>query len=442
MKKATSTNCIFPISDFEQVKEKVLNWTKRFGTFCFLDNHRYQLQHHSEECLLAAGVESQLKANAGNALLQLQDFINSGNRQTGRWLFGHLGYDLKNETEQLSSHNSAGVGFPDLFFFEPEIIIRLQPGEIKIKAANPEQVFKNITETPLLPAAAAQALNIQMRFSKEEYTSVIEKLKRHILRGDCYEINFCQEFFAETAVIDPVAVYKKLSSVSPNPFSALYKTEDKWLICASPERFLRKEGNSVLSQPIKGTSERIKHDEEKDKQSKKALQQSAKDRSENVMVVDLVRNDLSRICEEGTVQVDELFGLYSFPQVHQMISTVSGELKKDISFADIIRATFPMGSMTGAPKKRVMELIEQYEKTKRGIFSGALGYISPEGDFDFNVVIRSIMYNATTDYLSFQAGSGITWYSEAEKEWEECLLKAGAIGEVLGGGTNGSLRIA
>ncbi|MBL7747847.1 MAG: chorismate-binding protein, partial [Chitinophagaceae bacterium] len=158
---------------------------------------------------------------------------------------------------------------------------------------------------------------------------------------------------------------------------------------------------------------------------------SAKDRSENVMVVDLVRNDLAKICTEGTVKVDELYGIYSFPQVHQMISTVSGELKQGISFADIIKATFPMGSMTGAPKKRVMELIEQYEQTRRGIFSGAVGYIAPNGDFDFNVVIRSIMYNAATRYLSYQAGSGITFYSDPEMEWEECLMKAAAIRKVL-----------
>jgi len=222
-----------------------------------------------------------------------------------------------------------------------------------------------------------------------------------------------------------------LTGISPNPFSALYKLQDKWLICASPERFLKKEGTRILSQPIKGTAKRIPGNSISDKQSKEELLHSNKDRSENVMVVDLVRNDLSKVCHEGTVKVDELFGVYSFPQVHQMISTISGELKNDISFSDIIRATFPMGSMTGAPKKRVMELIEQYEKTKRGIFSGAVGYISPDGDFDFNVVIRSIMYNGLSGYLSFQTGSAITFYSNPENEWEECLLKAEAMKNVF-----------
>src|SRR5262249_41024055 len=223
---------------------------------------------------------------------------------------------------------------------------------------------------------------------------------------------------------DPVSVYRELSSISPNPFSALYRINDKWLICASPERFLKKQGNKILSQPIKGTSERILGNEERDELSREKLFKSPKERSENVMVVELVRNDLAKICKEGTVDVDELYGIYSFPQVHQMISTVVGELKENISFTDIIRATFPMGSMTGAPKKRVLELIERYEKTRRGIFSGALGYNSPGGDFDFNVVIRSILYNSSDRYLSFPTGSGITFYSDPEKEWEECLLKA------------------
>ena len=288
-----------------------------------------------------------------------------------------------------------------------------------------KKIFLSILSLYCLTAAFSQ------KISKEEYIKTIEQLRQHILRGDCYEINFCQEFFAEHAHIDPIAVYQKLSAASPNPFSALYKLDDKYLICASPERFLKKQGNHILSQPIKGTSKRIAGDAKQEAINKNSLYESQKDRSENVMVVDLVRNDLSMICSEGSVVVDELYGVYTFPQVYQMISTVSGELKKDISFTEIIKATFPMGSMTGAPKRSVLQLIEQYEKTKRGIFSGALGYITPSGDFDFNVVIRSIMYNQSSEYLSFQAGSGITFYSNPENEWEECLLKAEAIKRVL-----------
>jgi para-aminobenzoate synthetase component I len=418
----------FPVNDLTEIKYKVLNWSQQFSTFCFLDNHQYQIEPHQVECLLAAGAKRILRTGAGNALQQWEEFRQQGSG----WLFGHLAYDLKNEIENLSSSHPDPIGFADLLFFEPEVVIRLQEKEMWIEAIDPDTVYAAImnSNNDQRPPIHSPVI-IQNRIPREEYIHTIRQLQQHILRGDCYEINFCQEFFASDTTIDPVAVYRKLSTVSPNPFSALYRNDDRWLICASPERFLQKKGSRVLSQPIKGTAKRVAGNATEDLQTRDALQHSAKDRSENVMVVDLVRNDLSRVCKEGSVQVDELYGIYSFPQVHQMISTVSGELQDDISFADIIRATFPMGSMTGAPKKRVMELIEQYEQTHRGIFSGAVGYISPGGDFDFNVVIRSIMYNASSGYLSLQTGSAITFYSDAEKEWEECLLKAEAMKRAL-----------
>jgi len=421
---ATNTNCIFTITDPENAKKKMLSWANQFGIFCFLDNHRYQTNYHSIECLLAVGNKNSFIANAGNALNALQDFLNKDHH----WVFGHLGYDLKNEIESVTSSYKSRHGFPDIFFFEPKIIIRLSEKEMEIESeGDAGKIFEEIMQNDESLELQNEPINIQQRVSRKEYIDTIEQLKKHILRGDCYEINYCMEFFVEDAVIDPLSVYEKLSKTSPNPFSALYKLEDKWLICASPERFLKREGNKILSQPIKGTSSRFLKDDSRDKRSKEELYKSEKDRSENVMVVDLVRNDLARVCKEGTVKVDELFGIYSFPQVHQMISTISGELKDEISFTEIIKATFPMGSMTGAPKRKVMELIDQYERSGRGIFSGAVGYVTPGNDFDFNVVIRSIMYNASKKYLSFMAGSGITFYSDAEKEYEECLLKAEAM---------------
>ncbi len=419
----------FPVHDFGKMKQKVLNWVQRFNTFCFLDNHQYHIEPHTQECIAGAGIKRKLLAGAGDALDQLQRFID----EKRSWLFGHLSYDLKNEQEESFSLHPDNIQFPDLFFFEPAIIIRLNEKEMIIDADEPAEIFEAITSYAVPSAITKKESTpfIQNRIQKEEYLSIIRRLQKHILLGDCYEINFCQEFYAEQVEIDPVLVYKKLAHISPNPFSALYRVGDKWLICASPERFLMKKGNTILSQPIKGTSKRIPDDRQEDEKSKKELLHSDKDRSENVMIVDLVRNDLSKICEEGTVKVDELYGIYSFPQVHQMISTISGQLRKSVSFSEMIKATFPMGSMTGAPKKRVIELIERYEKTKRGIFSGALGYISPAGNFDLNVVIRSVMYNASLAYLSFQAGSGITFYSDPENEWEECLLKAEAIKNVL-----------
>jgi para-aminobenzoate synthetase component I len=434
LNKPDFNRTVFPVNNFNVIKDKMLNWANQFSIFCFLDNHSYQIEPHSEECLLAAGSRRSISCHSGNALEQLQQLIN----EKPSWLFGHLGYDIKNEVENLSSSHPDGIGFPDLFFFEPEIIIRLNATEMIIEAENVSSIFSAINNTEILHSPSSKKLEIKNRIEKEEYCSIINKLKKHILRGDCYEINFCQEFYTEHAEINPLEVYKKLSALSPNPFSALYRLDDKWLLCASPERYIKKQGSHIFSQPIKGTSKRNLQSATEDKKQKDDLYNSPKDRSENVMVVDLVRNDLAKVCMDGSVHVDELYGIYSFPQVHQMISTVSGELKENISFSEIIKASFPMGSMTGAPKKRVMDLIERYEKTKRGIFSGAVGYINPEGDlpagqasFDFNVVIRSIMYNAATNYLSFSAGSGITFYSDAEKEWEECMMKADAMREAL-----------
>jgi para-aminobenzoate synthetase component 1 len=421
---------IININSNKELKQKVLNWLMPFNTFCFLDNHSYADELGSVECLAAVGVRREIQANAGSALEDLQTFIGDG----GNWLFGHLGYDLKNEVEGLSSNLFDGIQFPDLYFFEPEIVVKLSGNQLEIHADDPELVYAAIEKCSAeFPLSQKEKYSLQSRFTKEEYCSQLEKLREHIKRGDCYEINFCQEFFSENTTINPLLVYDDLCKLSPNPFSALYRLENKWLICASPERFLRKNGKEIYSQPIKGTAARNLGDTEADQRNKTSLLTSEKDRSENVMIVDLVRNDLSRICKKGSVIVEELFGVYSFPQVHQLISTIKGVLKEEENFSSIIKAVFPMGSMTGAPKRKVLELTEKYERTKRGIYSGALGYISPEGDFDFNVVIRSIMYNENKKYLSYQVGGGITYASDPNLEWDECLLKANAIKKVLEG---------
>ena len=408
----------------------MLNWGNRFNICCFLDNHNYHLSHNTIECVLAAGALDHLNLNAGNALNKLSAFCSRHHD----WLFGHLSYDLKNEIESLTSAHPDGIAMPDLFFFLPEYIVQLSDSAIEIGSTNDdhEKIFKEITSyAPAVKKSAEQFAHIESRYSKSEYIETVEKLRQHILRGDCYEINLCQEFFAESITIDPLSLYISLSEASPNPFSGYYKINDRHLACMSPERYLKKEGSRILSQPIKGTSSRNTTSPELDSLNIDRLRSSEKERAENIMVVDLVRNDLSRICVEGTVTVDELCGIYTFPQVHQMISTISGELKTDIGLPEAVNATFPMGSMTGAPKKKVMELIERYERSKRGLFSGSIGYVTPAGDFDFNVVIRSVLFNATTKYLSFHTGSAITFSSDPETEYEECLLKAAAIKKAL-----------
>lgn len=420
----------FPVSSLSEIKQQVLNWSARFSTCCFLDNQEYRSPSHSFECIVAVGEISRLEAGAGNAFDQLRLFSS----KQKDWLFGHFSFDLKSETEAVASRLPDYIGFPDLFFFVPEIIVlldheRLSIGLIRGLHAHVMEEIKNTRVEAV--SGKHEPLSIRQRIKKDEYISIIKKLKEHIYRGDCYEINFCQEFYAENAVIDPIPLFQVLTRISPSPFSAYYAINGKYLLCASPERYLKRKGDMILSQPIKGTAARDLQNEAHDEKLKQALFDSEKDRAENVMVVDLVRNDLSRICQADTVKVEELFGIYSFPQVHQMISSIEGRLKEGLGWTEMIEASFPMGSMTGAPKKRVLELTEQYEKSKRGLFSGAVGYVNPDRDFDFNVVIRSLLYNKAARYLAYFAGSGITGNSDPEMEYEECMMKISAMEEIL-----------
>lgn len=411
----------FPVYNKEW-KSKLLNWTSRYSYVCYLDSNGYYdgSPYKNYECLI--GVTS-FESNAIK----------------GDWAFGFMTYDLKNDIEKLSSKNFDNISMPLTHFFNPDFVFEINDSQViihypeEISEESVNHLFNEINSINIENNNNPTKPIIQQRVSKEDYISTIEKIRHHIALGDIYEMNYCMEFFAEDFVCDPYQIYSKLNQISPTPFSCFYKLEDKYLLCASPERFLMKKENKIISQPIKGTIRRDLNDKNHDDQLKQQLFNDPKERSENVMIVDLVRNDLSRTAKKGSVKVEELFGIYSFKQVHQMISTVSSEVNEDIEFNDLIKTTFPMGSMTGAPKIRAMELIETYEKTKRGLYSGSVGYISPDNNFDFNVVIRSILYNASNKYLSFMVGSAITFDSVPEKEYEECLLKAKAIIEVLGG---------
>jgi len=374
------------------------------------------------------------------------------------WVVGHLSYEATSEFLQVPIRQNfpGDLAFPTATFFVPDFLIYADPNQkewiIESKQIPPENILLAIQKYSVdpysqklgtliegeekinaIPPASPKAtpLHIQSGWSKDEYIQQVDKIKQHIRRGDCYEMNFCIPFWCGSVSVDPIHLYRNLERESPAPFSAFYRLGAHYLLCASPERFLRKVGRKVISQPIKGTAKRHTQDKELDEKERERLKRSKKERAENVMVVDLVRNDLSTICEAGSVVVEELFGLYRFPQVHQMISTISGQLQPDISFGEILKGCFPMGSMTGAPKKKVVELTAEYESHARGIYSGTLGYIEPNGDFDFNVVIRSLVYQAEHKTLLYQVGSGITHYAIPEQEYEECLLKAAGILKAL-----------
>jgi len=399
----------------------MLNWADRFNIFSFLDSNHYQSSSSNFEWKLAAGAQQIITTDNDNAFADIKEFHL---KHHSGWLFGHISYP---------SVKPDNIGFHHALFFIPEIIITCINNTITIESSleSAEIIYQQINQFEISTASPQHKLQIQATITQDEYIDAILKIKYHIQRGDCYEMNYCQEFVAENAVVNPIDLFFQLTAISPNPFSTLYKNDDKYCIGASPERFISRKNTTVISQPIKGTSKRIHDNIEADEISKNQLHNSSKERSENVMIVDLVRNDLSKIATEGTVKVAELFGLYSFPQVHQMISTITCETDLNTHWTDIIEATYPMGSMTGAPKTKVMELTEAYEATPRGLFSGTIGYVCPNGDFDFNVVIRSIFYNRSKKLITYKAGGGITINSDPLQEYQETLIKATAIKEIL-----------
>ena len=333
-------------------------------------------------------------------------------QKTNKKCICFVSYDYKNELESFSKKENNPLELPKQLFIEVEETVLLD-----------EVIFGEIDKSQ-------KSIEIKPTVTKEEYIKKVNTLKQHIQQGNIYEINYCMTFEARDVCIDPLSIYQKLNAISKAPYSSLAKFDKHYIISSSPELFLTKTGNTLYTKPIKGTAKRGVTQLEDDT-IKLELKSNLKERNENVMIVDVARNDLSRIAAKGSVKVDKLFDIESYTQVHQMVSTVSCELKENTSFNDIINATFPMASMTGAPKIRAMQLIDEFELYNRGPYSGALGYIDEKDDFDLSVLIRSIFYDEEKKYLSFTVGSAITAMCNAEAEYEECMLKAKAMMQVL-----------
>lgn len=407
-------------------KQKALQWANSFSVCCFLDSNNYIDKYGAYDWVVAAGAKRIITKPAGTAFSSLKSFF----EERKSHLLGFFSYDLKNEVESLSSHLPDRLLFPQLFFFEPEFLIVSKNGTVNVLLGD-ESIVERIDNLELIVKKSDLGQTfVTPKISKPEYLAKLTAIKSHIIRGDIYELNYCQEFFAENCLIDPIDAFIRLNELSPMPFAGFFKYQDRSIISASPERFIAKRGQQIISQPIKGTARRS-NDSKLDASIKEQLRTDSKERSENVMIVDIVRNDLTKTATPATVETEELFGVYSFPQVHQLISTVTSQLHPDAHFIDAIKECFPMASMTGAPKVRAMELIEQYESTQRGMYSGSMGWINPNGDFDFNVIIRSLLYNLNEKYASFSVGGAITHASDPEKEYEECLLKASALLQLL-----------
>lgn len=397
---------------------RALNYGATQSHFIYLNPNSYT---EGFPHLLAFG--SRYVKATSNCFSKLEAFRQRSNYP----LFGYLSYDLKNEVENLHSKNTNYTKFDLTSFFEAETIVQfISSTEIEIFSTDPDKIIATISKSPDHTIHDIEPITFETRTSKEDYKQYFEQIRQHIIEGDIYEMNYCIEFHKNQTTIDPINTYLALNKNTPAPFSALFKANDHWVISASPERYLKGNEKHVFSQPMKGTIKRSEN-QQQDKKLREQLQSSEKERAENLMIVDLVRHDLTYHAQPGTVTVDELFGTYTFPKVHQMVSTISMKPKTHTSPLDIIQKSFPMGSMTGAPKIKAMELIDKYENYQRNIYSGAIGYLDLDGSFEFNVLIRSLFYNQTNEYLSYSAGSAITYDANAEEEYNECLLKAKSI---------------
>lgn len=409
---------MFSIPCTEENKQKLVRAIDQSENyFCLLNSNQYPDPYSTLNWKISYGDRLLSRNIAEHSFEELRTFLSN----SAKPIYGFLGYDLKNDVEKLSSKNTAHISFPELFFFEELVAISEENNELKSSSSLDFDWVE-----PRNPSTKSNSKIIQ-HVSKIDYVKNVQRIQEHIIAGDVYELNYCIPFEILDIQIDPVELYFLLNKRSPNPFSGLLKINHQYIISASPERFLCKRGSKIISQPIKGTIKRTENIEKDIEQ----LLHSEKERAENVMIVDLVRNDLTKTAVTGSIKVEELFGIYSFPQLHQMISTVTSIQDEQYDVTEVIKNAFPMGSMTGAPKVRAMELIEQLEVFKRAAYSGALGYIMPDGTFDFNVLIRSIFIDQQEKKLNFNVGSAITLDSNPEEEYEECLLKAKAIIETL-----------
>ena len=398
--------------------KKIVNFSSDQSHFTLLNSND---SFDDYELIIAYGAESFLKSSK-NSLKKIDKYIDTVND----WIFGYLSYDLKNEIENLTDLNKDVFNLPNLYFYQPKVIWLIKGEEAEIYSLDEKNLnedWVNINSIDYKDCTEKSSVDLITRTSKKEYVRKIKNIKQRILQGDCYEMNYCFDMFSKNKTINPYKTYIKLNDYTRSPMSTFFKLNQLYLLSSSPERFIKRVNKKIISQPIKGTAKRGL-DSKEDEKIKYTLLSSPKELSENHMIVDLVRNDLSRVAEKGSVKVKNLNKLNTFKRVHQLISTIEAEISIKTKFSKIITGMFPMGSMTGAPKIESMNIIDEYESTKRGLYSGSIGYIKPNKDFDFNVVIRSIIYDKVLKEINVSVGSAITFKSDPESEFEECLLKA------------------
>lgn len=411
-------------------KEKLLQWSQRFKEVVFLDGNDISDPYSSFDYALAVEAESLIEWNSSDALRMLSEF--RSDKQD--WIFGYLSYDATSEKQ--IAHSDKGLGFAKLFFFQPRKLFivkgrKLQMLYLEHKESELWSDFEEVCGIELVRCRQKPKVQVQERVDKNTYTEDVKTVLKKIGEGVLKEMNYCMEFFAEECILNPLDIYNQLNAISTPPFACFLKNDAQYALGASPERYMKRTGDKIVTQPIKGTAKRH-HEEKKDREVINFLKNDPKERQENILTVEEVKKELKEVVIPESLVVEELCGVYSFQQVHQMISTVVGKVREGCNEREIFTHTFPMCSMVGAPKKEALQLIDTLEKSGRGLYSGAIGYFKPNGDFDFNVVIRTILYHAARKQLSFTVGSGITSMSVPENEYQECLLKAKALKEVLG----------
>lgn len=427
----TAQKTTITLTNVQEFKQKVLRWSSQFKHVILFDSNHYSLDQYSKiEWTLAVDAMDFVQPTS-NYFSVLEEFQQQHQNEfiCGFWRYDVLDAVLQQEVETID-----GLGFPALFYFQPRYIFELKGDALTLNRNYPEtfEIIERIQSVAIEFETEKDEIVFKERTSKHDYIQQVNQIKQHIEAGDFYELNYCTEVVAEQSTISPIAVFEQLNVNAEAPFSCFVKFNDSYLLCASPERFLCKRGHKMISQPIKGTIRRGRNVEE-DENLKRELLHSEKERAENVMIVDLVRNDLTLYAETGSICVDELFGVYTFKTVHQMISTISASLSHDTDIVKAIQNAFPMGSMTGAPKLEVRKYIAHNERFNRGLFSGIVGYFDADGDFDSNVVIRSVLYDLAKQKIVIRTGGAITYDSVPEQEYDEIILKRAALLRSLNG---------
>ncbi len=363
---------------------------------------------------------------------------------------GYFSYDLCHFIERLPSTAVDDLEFPDCYlgFYDVVLVFdhrenrvylvssgfpHLEEGKRRRRAEERlEEMKGKLSEVPpfsedLVANPVAKGIPLRSNFTREEYIRAVATAREYIAAGDIFQVNLSQRF--ETDLVVPAyELYRRLRQVNPAPFASYLNFDPVTIVSASPERFLRLQGDQVETRPIKGTRPRGR-DPREDASLAQELLQSGKDRAENIMIVDLERNDLGRVCRYGTIKVTELAILETYPTVFHLTSTVAGQLRQDKNCIDLLKATFPGGSITGAPKVRAMEIIDELEPTRRGVYTGSIGYLSFSGDLDLNIVIRTFLIKGDKAY--FQVGGGVIYDSDPEGEYIETLDKAKALIQAL-----------